>query len=136
MGREAACRARYEGRTFEGRALLETDVVVFRTQGLRVQVPIAAVSSAEANDGWLRLVWGSDAIELELGTQAQIWAERIRNPRTLMDKLGVKPGSLVSVVGLDDPDLLAELERRGAEVTTGRTVRASDLILFRADTVR
>jgi hypothetical protein len=37
------------------------------------------------------------------------------------------------VIGFEDPSLIERLEERGAEVTVGRTVRASDLILYRAD---
>ena len=136
MGREVGCRGRFEGRTVVGRAQLETDVVLFRSQeaGVRVRVPFVEVSTAEAHDGWLRLVWGSESLELELGSQAETWSERIRNPRTLMDKLGVKAGLRISVIGLNDPELITQLEGRGADVTVGRTVRASDLILYRAET--
>ncbi len=119
----------------DGRAQLETDAVLFRATGMRVQVPISGVSTAEPHDGWLRLVWGDESIELELGPQAQTWAERIRNPRSLMDKLGVKAGMRVSVVRLPDEWLRDELEARGAEVSAGRTVRGSDLILYRADSI-
>jgi Protein of unknown function (DUF3052) len=135
MGRETGCRARFEGRTLDGRAQLESDFVLFRGAGVRVRVPFAEVSTAEAHDGWLRLVWGPETLELELGPQAAVWADRIRSPRTLMDKLGVKAGLRVSVIGLDDPALIEQLAARGAEVTSGRTVRASDLILYRADDV-
>ncbi len=99
-------------------------------------MPLAEVSTAEPHDGWLRLVWGDETLELELGSQAAAWAERIRNPPSLLDKLGVKEGHRVSVIGLDDPALVVDLEARGAEVTTGRTLRGSDLILFRADSIR
>jgi hypothetical protein len=136
MGREAGCRGRFEGRTVLGRAQLETDVVLFRSEesGVRVRVPFAEVSTAEAHGGWLRLVWGAESLELELGSQSETWSERIRNPRSLLDKLGVKAGLRVSVIGLDDPDLVPQLEGRGAQVTVGRTLRASDLILYRAET--
>jgi hypothetical protein len=136
MGREARCGARFEGRSIEGRAQLETDYVLFRGDDVRVKVPFAEVSTAEAHDGWLRLVWGHETLELELGTQADTWVERIVKPRTLLDKLGVKAGHLISVIGLDDPSLIEQLEERGAEVMVGRTLRASDLILYRAENVR
>jgi hypothetical protein len=51
-----------------------------------------------------------------------------RYPRPLMDKLGVKPGLRVSVVGLEEPWLLKELEQRGAEVTVGRALQGSALV--------
>ena len=136
MGREAVCRARFEGRTLDGRAQLETDFVLFRAPEARVRVPLVEISTADVHGGWLRLVWGVESLELEHGPQAQRWADRIRVPRTLMDKLGVNEGLRVSVIGLDDPSLVEQLEGRGAEITSGRTVRGSDLILYRADTVR
>jgi len=36
--------------------------------------------------------------------------------RTLMEKLGVKPGRRISVVGIDDPNFLADLDKAGADV--------------------
>ena len=53
---------------------------------------------------------------------------KTRYPRPLMDKLGVKPGLRVSVVGLDEPWLLDELKARGAEVTVGRAAKGSALV--------
>jgi hypothetical protein len=54
---------------------------------------------------------------------------KTRYPRPLMDKLGVKPGMRVSVVGLDQPWLVKELEQRGAEVSVGRARKGSALVL-------
>ena len=51
----------------------------------------------------------------------------VRYPRSRTDKLGVKPGFRVSVLGVDDPDFLAELKERGADVST-RTRAGSDII--------
>jgi hypothetical protein len=52
--------------------------------------------------------------------------------RTLMEKLGVKPGRRVSVVGIDDPDFLADLDRAGADVSH-RLRRSSDLVVVAID---
>src|SRR5437773_1543935 len=98
MGRDARCRGRFQGRLWDGQAQLETDFLLFRGDGVRVRVPFVEVSTATADDGTLRLVWGNETLELDLGAQAETWAERIRNPRTLMDKLGVRQGLRVSVV--------------------------------------
>ena len=40
------------------------------------------------------------------------WAAKIRNPPTLLDKLGVKAGQDVAEIGLTDPDLLTLLEQK------------------------
>jgi hypothetical protein len=50
-----------------------------------------------------------------------------RYPRSRLDKLGVKPGHRVTVLGVDDPDFLAELKERGADVSS-RTRAGSDVI--------
>jgi hypothetical protein len=53
---------------------------------------------------------------------------KARYPRPLMDKLGVKPGMRVSVVGLDEPWLVEEIEARGAEVSAGAARKGSALV--------
>jgi hypothetical protein len=50
-----------------------------------------------------------------------------RYPRSRIDKLGVKPGHRVTVLGVADPDFLAELQERGADIST-RTRANSDII--------
>jgi hypothetical protein len=51
----------------------------------------------------------------------------VRYPRSRIDKLGVKPGARVAIVGLDDPAFLAELKERGAEVV-GRVSKDLDAV--------
>jgi hypothetical protein len=52
-----------------------------------------------------------------------------------MEKLGVRPGHRISVLGLADPGLLAELRAQGADVATRRR-HGSNLILFGASHAR
>jgi hypothetical protein len=59
------------------------------------------VTRIEAAEGRLTVAWPAGEAVFELGPQAARWAERIRNPRTLADKLGVKEGLRVGVVGLE-----------------------------------
>ncbi len=132
MGRDARCTARYAGRVSEGTAQLETDFLLFRGDDVRVKVMFAEVSTAEVNGGHLRLVWNSESLELDLGAQADAWAERIRNPRTLIDKLGVKPGMRVSVLGVDDPAFLEQLTGRTLDVWFDEPAEGSDLLVMLA----
>lgn len=52
---------------------------------------------------------------------------QVRYPRSRIEKLGVKPGSRVTVLGVDDPVFLAELTERGADVSS-RTRAGSDIV--------
>lgn len=53
----------------------------------------------------------------------------IPSTRPLLDKLGVKPGLKISVLGLEDPSFLKQLEGRSVDVST-RARKGSDLIFF------
>ena len=59
-------------------------------------------------------------------------SERDYSGRSRVEKLGVKPGSVVSVLGIKDPAFLDELERSGAEVSLRRR-RGADLVFFQAE---
>jgi len=53
--------------------------------------------------------------------------ERITPLKCRIDKLGVKPGHRVTVLGVDEPAFLAELAERGADVSP-RARAGSDII--------
>jgi hypothetical protein len=115
VGQEARCIVHHGGGTSEGKALLETDELLFRGD-FRLKILLASITQVEASDGVLRVLSSDGESRFELGVAAAKWAERIRNPRTLVDKLDVKPTSRVAVLGLDDPEFLALLRSRAAEV--------------------
>jgi len=98
MGREAICHAKFGRESGEGKALLETDDLVFRGD-FRVKVPIKAVTATQVKNGVLTVEWPEGRLALSLGRSAEKWAEAITNPKTVVDKLGVKPGMKVVLVG-------------------------------------
>jgi hypothetical protein len=54
--------------------------------------------------------------------------------RSRLDKLGVKPGAKVAILGVDDPDFLKELRRRTSDITGGRPSGPCDLVFISAAT--
>jgi hypothetical protein len=127
MGQEVSCSARIGGRTIRGKALLETDELLFRGDE-RVRIRLADVREAVAADGRLVVRHKGGTVTFELGRAAPRWADRINHPPTPADKLGVKPGHRVAVIGLDDAGFRRTLEARGADV--GRLRKASDLVFL------
>jgi hypothetical protein len=100
MGQEARTTVHIHGRAEQGKALLETDELVFRgDDGVRLKVPFREMRSVEAVNGELRFESGDGHAVLELGTQAAKWAQKILHPKSLLDKLGVKAGMRVLVLG-------------------------------------
>jgi hypothetical protein len=132
VGLEAKCVVRVAGASHDGTALLETDELLFRGP-LRLKIPFASITSADVTDGVLRIAHAGGTAEFELGAAAAKWAERIRSPRSLLDKLGAKPGMTVSVVGDFEADFVRELTGRVERVSVGRVREGSDLVFFLAD---
>src|SRR2546421_5408387 len=134
MGREARCRAEFNGAVAEGKALLETDELVFRSPDFKLRIPFAAMTSVEAVDGRLHVSFPDGRTSFELGAEAPRWAERILHPPTLMDKLDVKPGARVAVLGVDDERFWSALSARTGEIAQGGPGPA-DVVVWGVDEV-
>jgi hypothetical protein len=52
--------------------------------------------------------------------------------RPLLDKLGVKPGSKVAVIDLDEPSFLRDLRERTSDVVQGKPRSACDIVFMGA----
>ena len=131
MGYDCACTLTLDGRTFQGSALLEQKELVFRGD-LRLAIPLALLQEVHARDGRLLVSFGGRHAEFGLGEQAEKWAKRITSPPSRLDKLGVRNGMRVALVGVDDRVLRAEIEAQGASVDGDADSTALDMIFFAA----
>lgn len=133
MGQEARCTVRYGNQTAEGKALLETDHLVFRGDTKRLQIPFKQMRSVQALDGKLRIEFPEGTAVFELGAQAEKWADKILHPKGLLEKLGIKPGMNVAVLGVDDPGFLADVRERTEHLSLGDPQPASEAIFVAID---
>jgi hypothetical protein len=62
--------------------------------------------------------------------------ERDYSHRLLVDKLGIKAGQRISVMGVESAEFLAELASRAPDYSRGKLVKDADLIFFSAETVQ
>ena len=67
-----------------------------------------------------------------IGAVATRWADKIRNPPTRLDKLGIKAGTAVILLDVKDDAFAAEIAARGARVST-RLSGEADVIFLAAD---
>ena len=116
-------------KTANGKALLETDELIFRGDGLRFSIPYQSILHVDAKDGTLRVTSTTGIAAFELGDTAAKWAEKIKNPPTRIDKLGIKAGQRVLLVGLRDASLREEIQTRGATVLFRGTEEADAIVL-------
>lgn len=132
MGQEARCITRFGGVVSEGRALLESEELLFRGE-FRLRIPFREIRSLEARDGRLEVTLEEGVATFELGPLAERWAERIRNPKSLIDKLGVRAGARVAVLGLEDEHFLALLRGRTPNIAQDEGGGGFDLIFLLAE---
>ena len=129
MGYDSTCTLTTEGRTFAGTATLEEKALTFRGDA-RLAIPLAIIEGVKVRDGRLHFTAGGRRIVLDLGAAAEKWAKRITHPPSRVQKLGVKAGMRVGLVGLEDPALIEDIEAQGA--TLERSARATrlDMVFF------
>jgi hypothetical protein len=133
MGQDVHCIATWNGRRSIGTASLETDDLLFRGE-FRLRIPFKTVTDLAADEDRLTVTIAEGTVIFNLGARAQHWAERIRNPKGVLDKLGIKPEMLVSVLGVPDQWFLDELTSRVQDVRVGKVARSSDVIVAAINT--
>src|SRR5258707_13656879 len=109
MGAEASCVVDHEGRSSEGKAQLETEELVFRG-GFRLRIAFRDIAKVDVHEDSLRVATKSGTTLFRLGkTTSEKWLQKLLNPKSVLDKLGVKPGMRMAVMGIDDANFLQQL---------------------------
>jgi hypothetical protein len=135
VGNELKCTVRFGKETSEGKALLETSEVLFRGD-FRLKIPFATVKSAKAVHGELHLQTVNGLAVFEIGPAAEKWREKILHPKARIEKIGVKPGTKVSLVGSFDAEFLEELKPLAGSVIKDKIAADSDTIFLAADSLK
>jgi hypothetical protein len=130
VGAEARTTLKIGRQSYDGTALLETDELRFRGD-TRMRIALRDVSAVSAKDGTLRVEHANGVASFVLGDVAESWAEKIRSPRTLADKLGVKRGMQVAVIDVEDRDILDDLEAKGATLVISSVPQDVMMVLVR-----
>ena len=121
MGQEVVCTARWSGKSVRGKALLETAEIIFRGEE-RLKIPFSAICGMESKNGELRLKMDEGLVVFELGERAEKWRQKIANPKSVVEKLGVKPGEPVAVFGKLDGEFLKKLKEQKSAVSPGKVM--------------
>jgi|SRR5664279_1810842 len=133
MGRELQCRAKSDGKWATGKALLETNEIIFRGEP-RLKIPLAALESVVARNGELHLKWSGQLAVFELGEQAEKWAHAILHPKSTVDKLGIKPGLKISALNLTGDRTMDDARNGASAFSDKKSLPDSDMIFFGAST--
>jgi hypothetical protein len=131
VGAEARTTLTLGRQSYAGTAHLDSDELLFRGE-TRLRIPLKSVQDIAVRNGALHITHAEGTAVLALGDPAAArWAEKIRSPRTLADKLGVKAGMRVAVLGVDDESILTDITARGAEIVKGKVPADTPMVLWR-----
>ena len=117
MGYEANCKGSWGQQSAEGKAMLETDFLQFRSDEFRFKALLKDLSEVKSTGDKLAFQFEGKKAALYLGEKdAPRWANKILNPPGRLDKLGVKPESTVHLEGEFESAFVGEVESRSVEL--------------------
>lgn len=132
MGTELITRIRIGSKLFKAKVLLETNEIIIRgDEGMKIH--FSAMKSISVKNNSLGFTFAGKSIKIALGDKAGKWFSKIKNPKSLIDKLGVKPDSKVSLLNISDKKFHAELKKRTKDISIGKMVKGSDYIFYEAN---
>jgi hypothetical protein len=138
MGSAVKSRVRFGKQESDGKALLETSEIIFRGD-FRLKIPFATIQTVKVMGDDLELGTAEGAAVFELGAAtAAKWREKILHPKTRIEKLGIKPGTKVWLIGFENQDDEFEKEIQSTKAVVTPTNQAPpkdcDSIFLRIDT--
>jgi hypothetical protein len=135
MGQEVICTMRRGRQLSRGKALLETAEIIFRAAdgAAPLKIAFSAMKAVKAIDGQLRLETADGVIAFELGAEAEKWREKILHPKTRVEKLGVKAGMRISLLGKFDGGFLEELRDAAKKISDDPLDPNGELIFLGTD---
>ncbi|MDP9338622.1 MAG: hypothetical protein M3P45_07115 [Acidobacteriota bacterium] len=136
MGKELRCRVEFGKKKSEGKAMLESSEIVFRGD-FRLKIPFSTIQSAKVVNGELELRTPEGVAKFELGPgTAEKWCGKILHPKTRIEKLGIKTGARVVMLGFSEEDqgFLEELDERTKMVSTVFVKADTEWVFLKAET--
>ena len=135
MGQEAECTVRYGKQRSAGKALLETNELIFRGE-FRLRIAFSSIESIKAANGELRVQTAEGVSVFQLGGEAEKWRDKILHPKTRVEKLGVKAGASVSLAGEFDQEFVQELRGLTKNIHDRKIDASSECIFLSADSAQ
>jgi hypothetical protein len=141
VGYETKCRVRVVEaagtRQADATVLLETDELVVRGEA-RIRIKRGDIRRVTRRDGTVTVTSPTATLTLSLGEPAAArWEKKIaERPKQLIDKLDVKPGAFVALIGKHDDALLAQLRQRTTNIARAANVKNRDVAFVEVRSLR
>jgi len=125
MGNELKGAVRAGKERHAGKILLETSELIFRGMDYRLKIAFGEVRDVKAANGELRVETKDGVNVFEVGAHAEKWRDKILHPKSRAEKLGVKAGTTVRLLGEFEADFVKEV--RAAKAQLIQTANSADV---------
>ena len=132
MGTEVTTRVTIGTKKEMVKVLLETGAVIIRGKS-GMTIPFKEMKSLASKGGSLSFSFKGEKITISVGEKAAKWFQKIKNPKSVLDKLGVTTDSTISVINFKDEKFLSDIQKKAGAVTLGKAAKDSDLIFYEAN---
>jgi hypothetical protein len=116
MGKELKGAVRAGKQRYEGKILLETSELIFRGADYRLRIAFGEMRSVTAAEGELRVETKDGVNVFEVPANAEKWRDKILHPKSRAEKLGVKAGTTVRLLGQFEADFVKQVRATKAQV--------------------
>ncbi len=110
MGYELNCPIDWHEERYTAKVLLETTEIICRGE-LKLKIKFEDIVSLSASQGQLTVQTANDVLVIHNGTHAEKWVNRIQNPKSTIEKLGIVSGMSVTILGEAPASFMADIAR-------------------------
>ncbi len=133
MGLEARCQVEWSGTRQQAAIHLDSQQLEVRFKPM-LRVPFSAVRSLSVRAGRLELALAEGSLVLHLGAEeAARWAQKIRYPKSRLEKLGIRAGQRVCLLNFADAEFERELAAAEVQPVAKLARDADVVVLYVAD---
>lgn len=135
MGQEKNCSLHWQAETHNGNALLESSEIIFRGD-IRLKILFSEILELTANGGDLRVRTHRGTAVFSLGDLAEKWRHKIANPKSVVEKLGIKPGQAIAVLGKFHARFLSDLKKTTGKAAQSKITAGAACIFLLAESAK
>lgn len=135
MGQEKDCSLFWQAETHNGKALLESSEIIFRGD-IRLKILFSEIQELTATGGDLRLRTLRGTAVFSLGDLAEKWRHEIANTKSVVEKLGIKAGQEIAVLGKFEARFLSDLKKATGKSPRTKVAAATACIFLFADSAK
>jgi len=128
MGNETVCTLRVGKDLYSGKARMDADHIDF-VGPTKFRFRLAEIREPSYSSGALRFDFHGNKIALSVGDRTVRWYDAVVNPKSPADKIGVRAGSKVRLVNVDDEAIVRSLTEAGARVIHEREDGCAAILL-------